>query len=93
MLFRYIKKDGKLEPEALQTTFFVPMTGAAESARKIKPDPLNPAIGNGGFEDVIEVPGGKPGDEPGGTPAAWCYMQQRGRDGEAGGAGQPPAPV
>lgn len=88
VLYRYIKKDGKLEPEALQTTFFVPMTGAAESARKIKPDPLNPSIGNGGFEDVIEVPGEKPEDGPGQTPAAWYYMQQMELDSEAGGPGK-----
>jgi protein-L-isoaspartate(D-aspartate) O-methyltransferase len=64
------------------------MTGAAESARKIKPDPLNPSIGNGGFEDVIEVPAEKPDDPPGETPAAWYYMQQFQLDPEAGGPGK-----
>jgi protein-L-isoaspartate(D-aspartate) O-methyltransferase len=88
VLYLYRKKDGKLEPEALQTTFFVPMTGAAESARKVKPDPANPSIANGGFEDVIEVPAEKPDDPPGETPAAWYYMQQMTLDTESGGSGQ-----
>jgi protein-L-isoaspartate(D-aspartate) O-methyltransferase len=55
VLYLYRKKGGKLEPEALQTTFFVPMTGSAESKRKVKPDPANPSISNGGFEEVIEI--------------------------------------
>ncbi|MEX2186264.1 MAG: protein-L-isoaspartate(D-aspartate) O-methyltransferase [Pirellulales bacterium] len=88
VLYLYRKKDGKLEPEPLQTTFFVPMTGAAESRRKIKPDPLNPSIGNVGFEDVIEVPAEKPDDPPLETPAAWYYMQQMELAQGAGGAGE-----
>jgi protein-L-isoaspartate(D-aspartate) O-methyltransferase len=88
VLYLYRKKDGKLEPEPLQTTFFVPMTGAAESQRKIKPDPENPSIGNSGFEDVIEVPGEKPDDPPGETPAAWYYTQQMELAQGAGSAGQ-----
>lgn len=88
VLYLYRKKDGKLEPEALQTTFFVPMTGAAEAQRKIKPDPENPSIANGGFEDVIEVPGEKPDDPPGETPAAWYYMQQMELAQDAGASGE-----
>lgn len=88
VLYLYRKQGGKLEPEALQTTFFVPMTGAAESQRKIKPDPANPSIANGGFEEVIEVPAEKPDDPPGQTPAAWYYMQQMQLDAEGGGPGQ-----
>jgi protein-L-isoaspartate(D-aspartate) O-methyltransferase len=88
VLYLYRKKDGKLEPEPLQTTFFVPMTGAAESQRKIKPDPANPSIANGGFENVIEVPGEKPEDPPSETPAAWYYMQQMTLDPNSGGPGE-----
>ncbi len=50
MLFLMRKVDGKLEREALQPTLFVPMTGAAEDARVIAPDPKNPKLVNGTFE-------------------------------------------
>lgn len=50
MLFLMRKVDGKLEREALQPTLFVPMTGAAEEAREIAPDPKNPKLVNGNFE-------------------------------------------
>jgi protein-L-isoaspartate(D-aspartate) O-methyltransferase len=51
-LYLMTKKDGKLVSEALVPTMFVPMTGAAEGARKVKPDPKNPRIVNGDFETV-----------------------------------------
>ena len=44
------KKDGKLIRQKLIPTLFVPMTGISEDQRKIKPDPENPRIVNGGFE-------------------------------------------
>jgi protein-L-isoaspartate(D-aspartate) O-methyltransferase len=50
MLFLMRKVNGKLEREALQPTLFVPMTGAAEDAREVAPDPKNPNLVNGGFE-------------------------------------------
>lgn len=60
-LYLFTKKDGKLEKESLRPTLFVPMTGAAEDARAVKPDPANPAIINGDFEspsdDDTLVPG------------------------------------
>ncbi len=60
-LYLLRKKDGKLESETLRPTLFVPMTGAAEDARQVKPDPLNPQVINGGFEEPAEgkqfVPG------------------------------------
>lgn len=49
-LFRMVKKDGKLEREALRPTLFVPMTGEAEENRKTLPDPKNPVAVNGDFE-------------------------------------------
>ncbi len=61
------KVGGKLEREALLPTLFVPMTGKAESERKIKPDPANPQILNGGFEETI-------GDPP--EPLGWHYARQ-----------------
>ncbi len=46
------KKDGKLESEAMRPTLFVPMTGAAEDRRQVKPDPANPVAVNGNFEQA-----------------------------------------
>jgi protein-L-isoaspartate(D-aspartate) O-methyltransferase len=67
MMYLYTKKDGKLVSEALHSTFFVPMTGQAESQRKVKPDPLRPTIANGDFETVAK---------DNGLPTAWYYLQQ-----------------
>ncbi|WP_233148282.1 protein-L-isoaspartate(D-aspartate) O-methyltransferase [Rhodopirellula sp. MGV] len=53
-LYRMIKKDGKLECEALRPTLFVPMTGEAEEGRQVKPDASNPQIINGDFEVASE---------------------------------------
>jgi protein-L-isoaspartate(D-aspartate) O-methyltransferase len=43
------------------------MTGEAESSRQLKPDPLHPAVRNGGFEEVV-----------GNTdqPLGWHYVRQ-----------------
>ena len=61
MLFLMRKVDGKLEREALQPTLFVPMTGAAENAREVTPDPKNPKLANPSFEQPLingsRVPG------------------------------------
>lgn len=56
-LYLMVKKDGKLETEALRPTLFVPMTGAAEDARKIKPDPTKPEILNFDFEEGLDEKG------------------------------------
>jgi protein-L-isoaspartate(D-aspartate) O-methyltransferase len=53
-LYLFRKVDGKLEKVALLPTLFVPMTGKAEDSRVAKPDPANPQINNGGFEEVSE---------------------------------------
>jgi protein-L-isoaspartate(D-aspartate) O-methyltransferase len=49
-LYRLTKKNGELVREALRPTLFVPMTGAAESTRKLQPDAANPQVVNGDFE-------------------------------------------
>jgi protein-L-isoaspartate(D-aspartate) O-methyltransferase len=67
MLYLYKKVDGKLEQEALQTTFFVPMTGEAEELRVVQADSTKPAVANGGFEETIE---------DGAMPMAWYYLRQ-----------------
>ncbi|WP_084417041.1 protein-L-isoaspartate(D-aspartate) O-methyltransferase [Mariniblastus fucicola] len=56
-LYLMIKKDGKLVTEALRPTLFVPMTGAAEDARKVKPDPTDPQILNFDFEEGLDEKG------------------------------------
>ncbi len=61
------KQDGKLISEALRPTLFVPMTGRAEDYRRVQPDPANPAIANGGFEQLM-------GDPP--SAAGWHYQRQ-----------------
>jgi len=61
------KVDGKMVAEALRPTLFVPMTGDAEARRQVKPDPENPALANGGFEQTF-------GDPP--VPLTWYYQRQ-----------------
>jgi protein-L-isoaspartate(D-aspartate) O-methyltransferase len=50
-LYRLTKHDGELKREALQPTLFVPMTGAAEQKRVRQPNPSQPKIINGDFEE------------------------------------------
>jgi protein-L-isoaspartate(D-aspartate) O-methyltransferase len=67
-VFYLLKKTGgKMETEALRPTLFVPMTGEAERRRKVKPDPLHPAIVNGDFEQSAGTP-----EEA----VAWHYQRQ-----------------
>jgi protein-L-isoaspartate(D-aspartate) O-methyltransferase len=66
-LYLFRKKNGRLEAEALQPTLFVPMTGAAEATRRVKPDPAHPAVVNAGFEDPL-------GDD--GYIRGWYYHRQ-----------------
>jgi protein-L-isoaspartate(D-aspartate) O-methyltransferase len=66
-LYLMRKKDGKLNAEALQPTLFVPMTGTAESNRKVKPDAANPRAVNGDFEDPLGSDG---------TISGWYYHRQ-----------------
>lgn len=51
------KKAGKLETKKLIPTLFVPMTGQSEELRAVQPDPKNPQIVNGGFENSTLVEG------------------------------------
>jgi protein-L-isoaspartate(D-aspartate) O-methyltransferase len=48
------KRDGQLVSTELLPTLFVPMTGRSEDERSVQPDPRNPEIVNGGFEDLRE---------------------------------------
>jgi protein-L-isoaspartate(D-aspartate) O-methyltransferase len=62
-LYLFIKKGDKLHQEALLPTLFVPMTGKAEQLRERKPDPANPQLVNGSFEEEpnFQSEGGQPG--------------------------------
>jgi protein-L-isoaspartate(D-aspartate) O-methyltransferase len=66
-LYLLKKVKGEMEIEALQPTLFVPMTGKAEEKRKKLPDPSNPTIENGNFEQVS-------GDPP--VPTGWYSQRQ-----------------
>jgi protein-L-isoaspartate(D-aspartate) O-methyltransferase len=77
-LFRMTKRGGELVKEPLEATLFVPMTGAAEDARQVQPDPLKPSVSNGGFEQLL-------GEST--QPAGWHYLRQAGVKSHGGGAG------
>lgn len=61
------KKGKELVVESLQPTLFVPMTGAAEESRRIRPDPAHPTIHNGDFEEALPEHG---------HVAGWYYQRQ-----------------
>jgi protein-L-isoaspartate(D-aspartate) O-methyltransferase len=46
------KQGGEMVQTRLLPTLFVPMTGKSEDQRTVKPDPANPRINNGGFEEL-----------------------------------------
>ncbi len=66
-LYRVTKRNGQLVREPLEATLFVPMTGAAETERRVQPDPEHPSIFNGGFEAVV-------GESN--QPAGWHYLRR-----------------
>ena len=66
-LYLFKKEDGQLIREALRPTLFVPMTGQAEERREVLPDPDNPVIYNGGFEEFVGETG---------LPNGWHYLRQ-----------------
>jgi protein-L-isoaspartate(D-aspartate) O-methyltransferase len=65
-LFRITKQNGELKREALRATLFVPMTGEAEEARQVLPDPQKPGIVNGDFSTrIVESD----------LPVGWHYLR------------------
>ncbi len=66
-LYLFKKEKGQLVAQALEPTMFVPMTGAAERERVVKPDGARPALIGGGFEEL--APDGH-------TPEGWYYLRQ-----------------
>ena len=67
MLVLLTKRDGEMVRESLVPSLFVPMTGEAEETRVVQPDGTRPAIGNGGFEDLLR-------DSD--VPTSWYYGRQ-----------------
>jgi protein-L-isoaspartate(D-aspartate) O-methyltransferase len=67
VFYLFEKKDGKLVPERLIPTLFVPMTGASEDRRRVLPNPANPQIVNGDLE--ID-------DNDDGKVDSWYYQRQ-----------------
>jgi protein-L-isoaspartate(D-aspartate) O-methyltransferase len=61
-----VKHDGKLVVESSEPTFFVPMTGRAETLRAGQSEPPLTALVNGDFESLLD------GDKPSG----WYYVRQ-----------------
>ncbi len=70
------KKQGRLVTRKLIPALFVPMTGISEARRKVKPDPHNPAIVNGGFEATERAPASLLSGEPIDQPVGWYYRRQ-----------------
>ena len=66
-LYLYKKTDGKLEQESLEPTFFVPMTGQAESEREKQIDETVPHLQYTSFESAADESG---------TPEGWFYGRQ-----------------
>lgn len=60
------KVDGNIIKEHLTQTLFVPMTGQAEDQRQVKPDPTNPSILGGDFEETRQD----------GSPVGWHYARK-----------------
>lgn len=52
-LYLLRKTNGRMVTEALRPTLFVPMTGKAEDSRQVLPDPANPSLANGDFEELV----------------------------------------
>ncbi|MCA9097315.1 MAG: protein-L-isoaspartate(D-aspartate) O-methyltransferase [Planctomycetaceae bacterium] len=67
--YLFEKQNGELKQTKLIPTLFVPMTGASESERTVLPDPSNPGIINGGFEETQEV-------DQVLQPLGWHYLRQ-----------------
>lgn len=74
-LYLMTKVDGKLVGQPLQPTLFVPMTGKAEAARRVLPDPANPGVINGGFESSHEESQAD-AEALAGTVPGWYYERQ-----------------
>ncbi len=62
----YVKTDGELKRQVLESTFFVPMTGQAETLRKKIDDTPFTGLVNGSFESANDRQ----------EPTGWYYVRQ-----------------
>lgn len=60
------KQNGEVKETELLPALFVPMTGKSEEQRAVKPDPANPQIVNGSFEEI----------RPDGLAVGWHYQRR-----------------
>lgn len=60
-LYLLRKQGDELVRQSLRPTLFVPMTGEAEAKRQVLPDPANPRLINGDFEEPLDDEGFVPG--------------------------------
>jgi len=67
--YLFEKQNGELKQTKLIPTLFVPMTGTSEGERTVLPDPSNPGIINGSFEETEEVDDVL-------QPLGWHYVRQ-----------------
>lgn len=67
--YLFEKRNGELIRTKLIPTLFVPMTGTSEDERKVLPDPSNPRILNGSFEQTEKI-------EELIRPLGWHYLRQ-----------------
>jgi protein-L-isoaspartate(D-aspartate) O-methyltransferase len=65
-LYLFRKVDGQLQPERLEPTFFVPMTGQAEESRTVGENAGTPDLVNGSFEESNSAA----------EPLGWFYIRQ-----------------
>jgi protein-L-isoaspartate(D-aspartate) O-methyltransferase len=61
-----VKRDGELAIQSREPTFFVPMTGQAESLRSATSSEAVTPLANGNFEQLLAFA----------KPAAWYYLRQ-----------------
>ncbi len=54
MLYLLEKRQGEMVKLSMRPTLFVPMTGAAEKSREVRPDGKHPHVVNGDFETLAE---------------------------------------
>ncbi|MGL4944494.1 MAG: protein-L-isoaspartate(D-aspartate) O-methyltransferase [Thermoguttaceae bacterium] len=64
------KRNGSLDEERRDATYFVPMTGEAESRRRDKPDGAHPQLVGGNFDETYSFDGTSSGH-----PLGWHYAR------------------
>ncbi|MGL6193564.1 MAG: protein-L-isoaspartate(D-aspartate) O-methyltransferase, partial [Thermoguttaceae bacterium] len=65
LFYLFTKVNGELEKQPLTPALFVPMTGEAETNRVVLPDPKNPKLVGGDFEETSDT----------GHPTGWHYAR------------------